>query len=69
MVMPMTAIAVVRTLSRVRSAVSASTAAETAPAPCSARPAMVHPMSGAHAATKLPSANSSRPNTMVRLRP
>ena len=55
MVMPMTAMARVRTTSRVRSAVSAMTAAEMAPAPCRQRPTITQPMSGAHAAMKLPS--------------
>ncbi len=68
-VMPIAAIARVRTSWRVRSAVSAITAAEIAPAPCIDRPAIVHQMFGAHAATKLPNAKSSRPTTIVGLRP
>ena len=43
-VMPMMAIARVRTVSRVRSAVSAMTAAEMAPAPCRQRPTITQPM-------------------------
>ena len=69
MVMPITAIARVRTSSRVRSAVSAITAAEMAPAPCSARPTIVQPIVGAQAATKLPSAKTTRPTTMTGLLP
>ena len=61
MVMPMIAIARVRTLSRVRSAVSEMTAAEMAPAPCKQRPTITQPMEGAQAARKLPAANSARP--------
>jgi len=55
------AIARVRTTSRVRSAVSARTAAEMAPAPCRLRPTMTQPMSPANAAMKLPSAKMTRP--------
>ena len=50
-----------RTASRVRSAVSAITAAEIAPAPCTVRPTMVQPIVGAHAAMKLPSAKIDEP--------
>src|SRR4030095_12836914 len=49
MVMPMIAMARVRTPSRVRSAVSEMTAAEMAPAPCRHRPAMTQPIERAHA--------------------
>lgn len=63
------AITLVRCSSRVRSAASAVTAAEIAPVPCSTRPAIIQCMSGAQAATKLPSANSSKPKTMTGLRP
>ncbi len=63
--MPITAIARVRTASRVRSAVSARTAAEIAPAPCTVRPTMVHPIVGAHAAMKLPSAKMTSPATIT----
>ncbi len=69
MVMPMAAMARVRTESRVRSAVNAITAAEMAPAPWMVRPTITHAMVGAHAATKLPSANSSRPKMITGLRP
>ncbi len=68
-VMPMAAMARVRTSSRVRSAVSAITAAEIAPAPCTVRPTIVHRIVGAHAAMKLPSANTTSPATMTGLRP
>ena len=47
----------------------AVTAAETAPAPCSARPAISQPRVGAAAAMKLPAANTSRPSTITFLRP
>ena len=60
-VMPIAAIARERTESRVRSAASASTAAEMAPAPWMMRPAIVQPIVGAHAATKLPSAKMRGP--------
>ena len=66
---PTSAIALVRCESRVLSAMNAVTAAEIAPAPCTARPRIVVTRSCAPAATKLPAANSSRPNTMTRLRP
>ena len=60
-VMPIAAIARVRTPSRVRSAVSAMTAAEIAPAPCRQRPAMIQPIDGAQAARKLPPAKRASP--------
>ena len=66
---PIIAIALVRCSSRVRSAASAVTAAEIAPAPWMTRPTMVSQMSSASAAMKLPSANSSRPKTITGLRP
>ncbi len=69
MVIPMIAIARVRTSLRVRSAVSASAAAEIAPAPCTERPAIVHQMFGAHAATKLPRLKMRRPAVITGLRP
>ena len=69
MLPPTNAMALVRTSSRVKSASSAVTAAEIAPAPCSARPATSQFKSGAQAATKLPSANISSPATITRLRP
>ena len=64
-VMPIAAIARERTASRVRSAVSAITAAEIAPAPCTVRPTMVQRIVGAHAAMKLPSAKMTSPATMT----
>ena len=66
---PMIAIALARCSSRVRSAAKAVTGAEIAPAPCIARPRMTHWMSDAHAATKLPSAKSSKPITITRFLP
>ena len=66
---PIIAITLVRCSSRVRSAASAVTAAEMAPAPCNTRPTMTQVMSGAQAATKLPSAKISRPATITCLRP
>ena len=45
MVMPIAAMALVRTESRVRSAASAITAAEIAPVPCTVRPTMTQMMS------------------------
>jgi len=69
MLMPTSAIALVRTSSRVRSASSAVTAADTAPAPCSARPATSICTLPASAAMALPSANTTRPATITFLRP
>ena len=69
MLAPTSAMALVRTSSRVVSASKAVTAAEMAPAPCSERPKISQVRSGAQVATKLPSANTSRPNTMTFLRP
>ena len=69
MLMPTSAMPLVRTSSRVRSASSAVTAADTAPAPCSARPIISPWMLPASAASTLPAANTSRPATMTRLRP
>jgi len=69
MLPPTSAMALVRTSSRVWSASKAVTAAEIAPAPCSARPASSQFRSGAAAARKLPSANTSSPATITRLRP
>ena len=66
---PIIAMTLVRCCSRVRSAASAVTAAEIAPAPCRTRPRMVHQMSVARAATAEPKANSSKPVMMTRLRP
>ena len=66
---PIIAITLVRCWSRVRSAASAVTAAEIAPAPCSTRPTMIMWMPSASAATTLPSTNSTRPKTMTGLRP
>ena len=69
MLAPTMAMALVRTLSRVTSARKAVTAAEMAPAPCTARPTASQVRSGAQAAMALPSANTSKPVTMVGLRP
>ena len=69
MLAPTSAMALVRTSSRVWSASSAVTAADTAPAPCSERPTMSQPRVGAAAARKLPAANTSRPKMITRLRP
>ena len=63
------AMALVRTLSRVRSAINAVTAADTAPAPCRARPTIRPVSESASAATRLPAANTAKPPTMMRLRP
>ncbi len=63
------AIALVRCSSRVMSAANAITGAEIAPAPWSARPTITMVMSEAQAATKLPSANTSNPMTMIRFLP
>ena len=69
MLAPTSAMPLVRTSSRVKSASSAVTAADMAPAPCSARPATSTCTLPAMAATALPSANTSRPSTMIFLRP
>ena len=69
MLAPTIAIALVRTSSRVWSASSAVTAADTAPAPCNARPAISQPSVGAAEAMKLPAAKTSRPAMITRLRP
>lgn len=69
MLPPIKAIALVRTTSRVWSAKSAVTAAETAPAPCTARPTSSPLTLSAKAASRLPSANTSKPAMMTRLRP
>ena len=66
---PTTAIALVRTSSRVESAMNAETAALTAPAPCSARPTMTPVMVVDIAATTLPSTSTARPSTITGLRP
>ena len=67
--MPTSAIDLVRTLSRVRSASRAVTAAEMAPAPCRARPMTSQVSDGAQAATALPMANRARPPMITGLRP
>ena len=67
--MPTSAIALVRTLSRVTSASKAVTAAEIAPAPWIARPATSHCTLGAQAAIALPSANRASPSRITGLRP
>ena len=69
MLPPTMAMALVRTLSRVRSASSAVTAAETAPAPCRPRPHIRPSSESAVAASRLPAAKTSSPATMTRLRP
>ena len=69
MLMPTSAMPLVRTSSRVRSASSAVTAADTAPAPWMARPTISICTPPASAATTLPSAKTMRPMTMIFLRP
>ena len=66
---PTMAIALVRFSSAVRSAMKAMTADDTAPIPWMTRPTMIHVMSCAIAATKLPSAKMSSPVAMTGLRP
>ncbi len=66
---PIIAIALVRWESRVPSATIADTAADTAPAPCNARPMMTVTTESSIAAMKLPSANTSSPPTITGLRP
>src|SRR5260363_413109 len=63
------AIALTRLCSAVRSATNALSAEEIAPAPCNARPAMIHLISGAAADTALPSAKISNPAAITGLRP
>ena len=67
--LPIAAMVLVRCCSRVRSAAKAVTAAEIAPAPCSARPRMVTQMPWAAAATKLPMTNTTRPKMITRFLP
>lgn len=69
MLPPTRAMALVRTASRVWSASKAVTAADTAPAPCSARPSSSPVSESASAASRLPPANTKRPSTITRLRP
>ena len=69
MVAPTTAIARVRTSSRVRSATIARIDEPTAPAPCRTRPSSTPSIEVASAATTLPRANSARPAEITRLRP
>src|SRR6185503_3232903 len=69
MVMPTVASALVRFSSVVRSATSARITEPTAPAPWSARPTMTPPIEVDMAATALPSANRTRPATIITLRP
>ena len=69
MLAPIMAMALVRTTSRVWSASSAVTAADTAPAPWMARPHSRPSMVVAMAAITLPTANTSRPSAIRRLRP
>ena len=66
---PTIAIALVRTSSRVESAMNADTAALTAPAPCSARPTMTPVMVVDMAATTLPITSKARPRMITGLRP
>ncbi len=66
---PTIAIAFDRCESRVLSASSAVIAADTAPAPCSARPTVSPSSVWACAATQLPTAISNRPAVMTGLRP
>ena len=66
---PTKAMARVSTTSRTESAIMAVTAAETAPAPCSARPAITISMLVASAASALPAANTRSPKAMTGLRP
>ena len=69
MLPPTMAMALVRTWSRVWSASSAVTAADTAPAPCTLRPTKSAIRLSAWAAIRLPTANTNRPKIMTRLRP
>ena len=69
MLMPMVAMARVRTSSRVRSAARAMTAAAMAPLPWITRPTMTPSMLLASAATTLPRANRARPAKITGLRP
>ena len=62
MVMPTSAIALVRFSSAVRSATSARITEPTAPAPCSARPMMTPSIEVESAATALPAANTIKPD-------
>ena len=61
MVPPMVAMALVRFSSLVKSANKAVTAAETAPAPCMARPNITPSIFIANAATMLPIAKIAKP--------
>ena len=61
MLAPTSAIALVRTMSRVKSANKAVTAADTAPAPWSARPTNKPCMLSAKAAQRLPTAKTNKP--------
>ena len=69
MLVPMMAMALVRCSSRVRSAHRASTAADTAPRPCRARPRITSVMVSASAASTLPAAKMASPARITRLRP
>ena len=66
---PTRAMALVRTRSRTESDNMAVTAAETAPAPCSARPAITVQTESPSAAAKLPTAKIRSPAAMTGLRP
>ena len=69
MLAPITAMARVRTSGRVRSASSADTAAETAPAPCTQRAMASMVTVCASAPISDPAANSASPTAMTGLRP
>ena len=69
MLAPTSAMALVRTASRVMSASKAVTAAEIAPAPCKERPTINQPSVEAAAATKLPKAKITKPIKITFLRP
>ena len=69
MLAPIKAMALVRTMSRVWSANKAVTTAETAPAPCKARPMSKPYKLSEAAAQKLPTARMTKPKRMTFLRP
>ena len=67
--MPMTASTFALWLSRLTSVANAIIAPAMAPAPCNIRPTISHAIVSALAATKLPNANTAKPNKMTGLRP
>ncbi len=69
MVEPMIAIALVRCVSRVRSAAAAIATPEMAPAPCNTRPAIIDPGDSDSAHSTLPAAKAARPAYIIGLRP